>query len=123
MPKTKPPLTPVFDALKAILEKHAAKLVRKVDSGDTLYLDTAQVAKNGKPHFFGAVQLRKDYVAFHFMPVYVKPALLAKMSPELKKRMQGKSCFNFKEVDRALFKELADLAKAGYASYKEQGLL
>ena len=30
MPTPRPPLTPVFDALKAILERHAAKLVRKV---------------------------------------------------------------------------------------------
>ena len=42
------------------------------------------------------------------------------MSPELKKRMQGKSCFNFKEVDEQLFKELATLTKAGAAKFSDE---
>jgi hypothetical protein len=55
------------------------------------------------------------------MPVYLKTELLDGLSPGLKSRMQGKSCFNFSEVDKPLFKELAALTKAGFASYKEQG--
>jgi len=57
------------------------------------------------------------------MPVYVKPELLVSVSPELKARMQGKSCFNFSSIEPALFKELDALVKAGYASYKEQGFV
>jgi hypothetical protein len=57
------------------------------------------------------------------MPVYAKPELLASVSPALKARMQGKSCFNFTVSDTALLKELAALTKAGYASYKEQGFV
>jgi hypothetical protein len=37
--------------------------------------------------------------------------------------MQGKSCFNFNTLEPALFKELAALTKASYASYKEQGFV
>ncbi len=33
------------------------------------------------------------------------------MSPDLKKRMQGKSCFNFKTPDPVLFEELAALTR------------
>jgi hypothetical protein len=54
------------------------------------------------------------------MSVYASPALLKGMSPELKKRMQGKSCFNFKEVDEKLFKELAQLTKAGAAKFSDE---
>ena len=37
------------------------------------------------------------------MPVYGLPELLADISPELRRRMQGKACFNFTRVDeRAL---------------------
>ena len=57
------------------------------------------------------------------MPIYVKPELLSTVSENLKARMQGKSCFNFKAVEPALFKELAALTKAGLASYKEQGFV
>jgi hypothetical protein len=49
--------------------------------------------------------------------------LLAALSPELKKRMQGKSCFNFSAIDKPLFKELSALTKAGFDSYKEQGFV
>jgi len=41
------------------------------------------------------------------------------MSPELKRRMQGKSCFNFKTVDEKLFKELAKLTKAGAKRFSD----
>jgi hypothetical protein len=34
--------------------------------------------------------------------------------------MQGKSCFNFKQVDAKLFKELAQLTRAGTARFTDQ---
>jgi len=34
--------------------------------------------------------------------------------------MQGKSCFNFREVDEKLFKELAKLTKAGAAKFTDE---
>ena len=99
---------------------YAAKLDAKKDDGSELYVDTKHIQKNKKPLFFGAVQVKKAYVSFHLMPVYVKPELLEGVSPELKARMQGKSCFNFASTDKLLFKELSGLTKAAFASYKEQ---
>jgi hypothetical protein len=40
------------------------------------------------------------------MGVYTRPELVADVSPRLRARMQGKSCFNFTKVDRDLFEEL-----------------
>jgi hypothetical protein len=111
----------VFVELRAIMAPYSAKLDAKKDDAAELYLDTKHIQKNKKPLFFGAVQIKKSYVSFHLMPVYMKPELLAGVSPDLQSRMQGKSCFNFAEVDKPLFKELAALTKAGFASYKEQG--
>jgi hypothetical protein len=56
------------------------------------------------------------------MPVYINPKLLIGISTELKKRMQGKSCLNFKKVDETLFKELSDLTKEGFEFYKQSGM-
>ncbi|HJS19607.1 MAG TPA: hypothetical protein VJ785_12730 [Anaerolineales bacterium] len=70
--------------------------------------------------FFGSVQVKKNYVSFYLMPVYMYPELLKGISPELKKRMQGKSCFNFKKVEADLFHELADLTKKGTEKFKEE---
>jgi hypothetical protein len=46
--------------------------------------------------WFGAVKLGKAYVSFHLMPLYMSPTLEKEISASLKKRMQGKTCFNFK---------------------------
>ncbi len=118
-----PDLNVVFAELRSIMAPYATKLDPKKDDARELYVDTKHIQKDKKPTFFGAVQIKKSYVSFHLMPVYVRPELLEDLSPELKDRMQGKSCFNFTRVDQALFTELATLTKAGFASYKEQGLV
>ena len=112
-----------FLRLKSILEPYAPKLIVVHDSDSNYYLDTPYVMKNKHRIFFGAVRVGKAYVSFHLMPVYGSPDLLEKISPELKKRMQGKSCFNFKAVDDKLFKELAKLTKAGFARFSDQKFL
>ena len=113
----------VYAALHKILVPHTTKLDVKKDDEFELYVNTKHIQKNKQPLFFGAVQVKKSYVSFHLMPVYLKPELLASASPELKSRMQGKSCFNFSAVEPKLFKELTALTKAGYGSYKEQGFV
>lgn len=116
-----PDLHVVFTALKAIIAPYAAKLDPKKNDASELYIDTRYVQNNKKPLFFGAVQIKKSFVSYHLMPVYIEPALLDGLSAGLKSRMQGKSCFNFAEVDEPLFEELAALTEAGFASYKKQG--
>ena len=113
----------VFAELRSVMAPYAAKLDAKKDDATELYVDTKHIQKNKKPLFFGAVQIKKSYVSFHLMPVYVKPELLAGISPGLQSRMQGKSCFNFSASEPILFKELAALTKASYGSYKEQGFV
>ena len=53
--------------------------------------------------WFGVLQLKKNYVSLHLMPLYALPSLRRKVSPELQRRMQGKSCFNFKKAEPDLF--------------------
>jgi hypothetical protein len=109
----------VFRKLKAIFKPYAKKMVVVQDTPKCYYLDTHFIMKNKKPLCFGAVRLGKNYVSFYLMSVYASPDLLKSMSPELRKRMQGKSCFNFKEVDEKLFQELDRLTKAGAARFND----
>ncbi len=109
----------VFESLKRVLAKFSDGLMLVKNDADDYYLNTKYIMKNNQPMFFGAVQIRKNYVAHHLMPVYVFPELLAGISPELRRRMQGKSCLNFKALAQALFRELAQLTAAGYRRYKE----
>ena len=101
----------VFEQLKNILKPYARDLTVKADTADTYYLDGPYSEKWKKELFFGSAQIKKNYVSFYLMPVYMHPELLKDASPELKKRMQGKSCFNFKKVEPELFAELAELTR------------
>lgn len=112
-------LKTVFRTLKEVIEPSAAGLERKTDNDTELYLE--KHLGGSKPVFFGAVQLKKNYVSYHLMPVYTDPDLLETVSPELKKRMQGKSCFNFKAVNPVLFGELTALTEAALERYKQHG--
>jgi hypothetical protein len=116
-----PDYADVFASLRAIMEPYARTLEASVDRDDELSLSTAHVMPNGTPLWFGGVQVKKRYVSYHLMPVYVNPGLLDDVSPELRKRMQGKSCFNFTKVDPALFEELAALTQAGFEDYRARG--
>ena len=109
----------VFAKLKAIVQPYAKKMDVAQDNQTYYLLNTRHIMKNKQPLCFGGVRLGKAYVSFYLMSVYACPDLLKSMSPELKKRMQGKSCFNFKEVDEKLFKELAQLTKAGAAKFSD----
>ena len=110
----------VFAKLKAIFKPYVKKMDVAADNETYYLLNTRHIMKNKQPLCFGGVRLGKAYVSFYLMSVYASPDLLKGMSPELKKRMQGKSCFNFKEVDEKLFKELAQLTRAGAAKFSDQ---
>jgi hypothetical protein len=109
----------VFRKLKAIFKPYAKKMDIAADNQTYYLLNTRHIMKNKQPLCFGGARLGKNYVSFYLMSIYACPELLKGMSPELKKRMQGKSCFNFKEVDEKLFQELDKLTKAGAARFKD----
>ena len=101
----------VFEQLKSILKPYETSLTVTADSSADYSLDGPYSEKYKKVLFFGAAQIKRNYVSFYLMPVYMFPELLKGISPALKKRMQGKSCFNFKKVEPELFAELASLAR------------
>lgn len=113
----------VYRELRKIMQPYAAALVVTRDDDAELALDTRIEQKNRTRLCFGAVQVKKSYVSFHLMPLYVSPALLDGVSPALRARMQGKSCFNFKRVHPVLFDELAVLTQAGYGFYQQHGFV
>jgi hypothetical protein len=104
----------IFDALRAIPRAHASALVVSSDKPGYYRLDIPFSPKFNKRFPVAWVKISKSYVSFHFMPVYYAPQLQKSLSPALKARMQGKSCFNFKIVDEALFKELQQLTARGF---------
>jgi hypothetical protein len=110
----------IFEHLKAILKPYVKQMKVKIDSANGYSLDGRYSKKWKKELFFASVQIKKNYVSFYLMPVYMFPELLKGISPELKKHMQGKSCFNFRKIEPALFKELAELARTGCEKFQEE---
>jgi len=117
-PKRTAPSRPEFEAtfatLKDVLRKHAPKaLVVRDVPGDFQIASPTLVDRVGRPLTLAMLQIKKNYVSFHLIPVYASQALAKTISPALQKRMQGKACFNFTSVEPAHVKELATLTKKG----------
>ena len=109
-----------FEQLKNILEPYSSRLIVSADNPSLFTLEVDYVMKNKHRLYFGGVRKAKAYVSFYLMPVYACAEIKSQISPELKKRMQGKSCFNCSNPDPKLFKELAKLTKAGFKKFTDK---
>jgi len=114
---------PIFIRLRKILQNYSKRLTVTEDSPNRYCLS---LATHSHPRLKGPmpvawVQIGKAYVSYHLMAVYGYPQLLDACSKELRSRMQGKSCFNFKNIDESLFTELADLTERGFTAFKKAG--
>jgi len=98
----------VHERLKAILAPYRDRLHVASDGPGGMYLELPEY--KGQPWgYVGGTRLGKRYVSYYLMGVYGDDGLAASISPELRRRMQGKSCFNFTKVDEPLFRELEAL--------------
>ena len=96
-----------------------------MDKPGTYYTEIPGLLHRGKPLFFAGIKTGKNYVSYHLLPVYYRPELNDLLSPELKKRKQGKACFNFTSIDKKCFAELRKLSAHGLkifrsAEFREQ---
>ena len=112
--------TPAFSALRSILAEYERGLVIVADEPGNYYLNTRTLGPNKRPIAFGGVRIGKAYVSYYLMCAYAGNVQLG-MSPALKRRMQGKACFNFKSVDPELFDELRSVTRTGYEAWKKLG--
>lgn len=115
----------VFAKLKPVLGKYAKRLTVRADSPIEYTLVTKSASPfpqhKGQPLFFGSVRLGKAYVSFHLLPLYMHPALTKTIAPKLKKRMQGKACFNFRtDPDPEALAELRRLTEVGVREWAEK---
>lgn len=109
-----------FQGLRAILKPYDKK-VRVTNNGPGDYMSESKSLRYlGKPMMFAGIT-SKSYVAFHLLPVYMFPNLLDGISPELKKRMQGKTCWNFKKAEERLFAELGKVVDASFRRFEQLG--
>ncbi|HEY3440450.1 MAG TPA: hypothetical protein VGK29_06855 [Paludibaculum sp.] len=118
----------VFGALKPLLAGCAERLSVKTDVPGEYTLETKSPSPfpqhKGQPLFFASARTGKAYVSLHLLPLYMCPKLTDTISPALKKRMQGKACFNFKAAPEAsLVAELKQLMALCLETWSGKGWL
>jgi hypothetical protein len=117
----KPDLAPVFAALREILKRSIGKnLAVQTDKPGNYHLEYPSILHRKKPLYFAGIRTGKNYVSFHLLFLYFNPAAQKLLSPALKKRMQGKACFNFTAVDEDCFAELGRLIGDGLKIFKSE---
>jgi hypothetical protein len=98
----------VHGRLRAILAPYRDRLRVAREGLGGMTLELPEYA--GKPWAFAAgTRVGKRYVSYYLMGIYGGAGADSSISPELRRRMQGKSCFNFSKVDEGLFRELEAL--------------
>jgi hypothetical protein len=112
----------VFARLRELLIPYQGRLVVTADDPANFELGIPPSTTDKRGMFVAAVRDGKAYASFHLMPVYAFPDLLDSLSPELRRRMQGKSCFNFTRIDETLFAELEPLTARGIERFRELGV-
>jgi hypothetical protein len=111
-----------FATLKQVFRPHLDRLSVQTDTRTEYTLVGRKPSPfpqhKGHPVQLGSVRVGKAYVSFHLMPLYMNEALSGTITPALKKRMQGKSCFNFKTPpDAESIAELERLTREGVKAF------
>ena len=76
VPKRTDGFAETFAALGAILEPHAKRMTVTVDEpGHYELASPTMTDRVGRPLFCASVQINKNYVSYHLMPVYISSAL------------------------------------------------
>jgi hypothetical protein len=112
-----PDLAAVDRRLRQILAPYRDRFaVREDDQGLLLEVRGQEGETYG---WVGGTRLGKRYVSYYLLSIYAQPELLDSISPELRRRMQGKSCFNFARVDERLLGELEELTREAMSRHTE----
>ena len=91
---------PAGSAAKRDFPAVAARLRSIIEGADGLLFSVSPTgdAKLEKPpggqpwDYVAGIRVGKSYVSYYLMPIYAMPELVTGVSPELKRRMQGKAC-------------------------------
>ncbi len=115
----------IFLQLKDVLQKYAKLMSVTTDTNTEFQVYTGKpVELPGRKFptmYFAGLIIKKNFVGFYFMPIYMNPDLVSKLAPELLKLLKGKSCFHFTKLDPTIIPKLESALQLGYEGYQERG--
>lgn len=116
-------LDQVFDELKTILARHARLFTEREGTVKNkrdyhLILQKPLVIDGRKRNelWFASIIQQKDSVGFYF----TSPNVKNRLSAELLKHLDGKSCFHFKTLTPALKKDVTAALQLGLEAYRKK---
>ena len=116
-------LDQVFDELKTILARHSKLFTERdgmVRNKRDYHLIVEKPLMIGgrqrKELWFASIIQQKDSVGFYF----TAPGVKSKLSPELLKHLDGKSCFHFETLTPALKKHVEAALTVGLDAYRKK---
>ena len=117
----------VFDELKAILARYAPSFTVREgavkNKRDYHLIIQKPLVINGRKKdelWFASVILQKGAVGFYLSAMYCCDDLKARLSPDLLKHLDGKTCFHMKTLTPALKKDIDAALKLGLDAYKQR---
>ena len=121
----------IFERLRAILQKCKGSFSVTDEPGNYCLAGNVGPAtlaawkgKMRKPIMPVAwVSIGKAYVSYHLMGIYANQKLQKSLSKELRARMQGKTCFNFKSSNDKLFSELEQVTATSIDDFRKAGFI
>jgi len=126
-------LESIFLKLRTILQMYADGLLVTADGPSRYCLEgnvgpatlRAWSGKIRRPRIPVAwVEVQKSSVSYHLMGIYENKTLQRTLSKQLKARMTGKTCFNFKTADDlSLAKELEHVTARALAAFRTAGFI
>jgi len=126
-------LDSIYSEIEAILKRHAPPFLFQevgVQNKKNAQITVPRPvvipgAYGGKPVSvqLAAVILQKGYVGLYLMCVYMNDEAKKKLSPNLMKLLQGKTCFHVKKLDDGLRADIEAALQLGTKAYKDRGWL
>jgi hypothetical protein len=118
-------LIEIFQSIRASMQPYAAKGFSVKTNTENEYdlwseKNVVFAGKKRNEVHFATVKINKNYVALHFMPVYVETDIKALFHENLLKLLKGKACFHIKKLDDELLGHIVVALKAGDTLYKQK---
>lgn len=104
------------DRLWAFLEPYRPQL----EPNDLYGLPTLRWPSAKAHDFFAGVRIAERHVAFHLMPLVRHPELADELSHDLRRRLKGKTTFNFMTLDPTIAEELDSFVARCFRVYRAE---
>ncbi len=109
----------MYNSLRELLDAQSPALKAVKESELSVeYTGTKEVMQGKQKvagHYFATLMHKPKDLRFYFFPIYTHANEYARISPEVRRFLKGKSCFHIKHLDEKMIQEIGDMVKKGFS--------